>query len=86
MKLNIFVEESFTTTITRGQIEINTEDYPELEGLDEGQINDYINKQAWDMKPSEKDVYSSLGEELCEQDTEYDNISGEDITFNVSEI
>jgi hypothetical protein len=38
------------------------------------------------MKPSEKDVYSSLGEELCDQDTEYDNISGEDITFNVSEI
>ena len=86
MKLKIFVEESFTTTITRGQIEINTEDYPELEGLDEGQINDYINKQAWDMKPSEKDVYSSLGEELSDQSIYDEHIGGEETTFYVESI
>jgi hypothetical protein len=30
MKLKIFVEETFTTTVTREHIEIDTDNYPEL--------------------------------------------------------
>ena len=64
MKIKIYAQETFTTTVTRSSIVINTEDYPELEGMNENEISDYIDNNVWDMKPTSDGVYSSLGEEL----------------------
>jgi hypothetical protein len=86
MKLKIFAEETFTTTVTREHIEIDTDNYPELEGMDEDQISDYIDNNAWEMKPSEGDLYSSLGEELSDQSIYDEHISGDVIDFFVESI
>jgi len=44
MKLKIYAEETFTTTATRERIEIDTDNYPELEGMTEDEISDYIDE------------------------------------------
>jgi hypothetical protein len=84
MKLNINAEETYTTTVTRESLEIDTDNYPELEGMTEDQVSDYIDNNVWDMKPTNDELYSSLGEELMDKDIDYDNISGESTEFYVS--
>ncbi len=39
MKLKLYAEETFTTTLTRERVIIDTDNYPELEGMDEDQIH-----------------------------------------------
>lgn len=84
MKIKLHAEETYTTTIYREKMEIDTDDYPELAGMDEDQISDYIDNNIWDMKPVNSDLYESLGEELLDKDTESDHIGGEETTFYIS--
>ena len=86
MKLKLYVEETFTTTATREHIEIDTDKYPELEGMTEDQISDYIDGNVWDMKPTEDGIYSSLGEELSDQAIYDEHISGEETEIYVESI
>lgn len=84
MKIKLHAEETYTTTIYREKMEIDTDDYPELAGMDEDQISDYIDNNIWDMKPVNSDLYESLGEELLDKDTEGDHIGGEETSFYIS--
>lgn len=84
MKIKLHAEETYTTTIYREKMEIDTDNYPELAGMDEDQISDYIDNNIWDMKPVNSDLYESLGEELLDKDTENDHIGGEETTFYIS--
>jgi hypothetical protein len=86
MKLKLYAEETFITTLTREEVIIDTDNYPELEGMDEDQISDYIDGHAWDMKPTEDEIYSSLGEELSDQSPADEYIGGEESSFYVSQI
>ena len=86
MKLKLYVEETFTTTATRERIEIDTDNYPELEGMTEDEISDYIDENVWDMKPTEDGIYSSLGEELSDQSIYDEHIGGEETEFYVESI
>ncbi len=86
MKLKLYAEETFTTTLTRETIIIDTDDYPELEGMDEDQISDYIDENAWSMKPTEDGIYSSLGEELSDQSPYDEHIGGEESNIYLESI
>jgi hypothetical protein len=86
MKLKLYVEETFTTIATRERIEIDTDNYPELEGMTEDEISGYIDEHVWDMKPTEDGIYSSLGEELSDQSIYDEHIGGEETTFYVDNI
>ncbi len=86
MKLKLYAEETFITTLTREEVIIDTDNYPELEGMDEDQISDYIDGHAWDMKPTEDGIYSSLGEELSDQSPADEYIGGEESSFYVESI
>jgi hypothetical protein len=86
MKLKLYAEETFTTTLTRERVIIDTDNYPELEGMDEDQISDYIDEHVWDMKPTEDGIYSSLGEELSDQSSYDEHIGGDETTFYVESI
>jgi len=86
MKLKLYVEDIFTTTVTRESIEIDTDNYPELEGMDEDQISDYVDEHIWDMKPTDDEIYSSLGEELSDQSVYDEHIGGEETTFYVESV
>ena len=81
MKFNIYSTETFTTDVYRMPIEIDSKDYPELDGLTEDEIKDWVYENAWEMKSSNEEIYSSLAEELSDQDINYDNISGETNEF-----
>ena len=85
MKIKINAEESYTTTITRESIEIDTDNYPELEGMTSDEVSEYIDNNAWDMKPTDE-LYSSLGEECVDQSLKYDSIGGEETIFYVEEV
>ena len=86
MKLKIYAEESYTTTVRRSSLEIESNDYPELLGMSEDEISDYIDNHSYDMKSTNEEVYSSLGEELSDQDVEYDDVSGDVTEFYVEQI
>jgi hypothetical protein len=86
MKLKLYAEETFTTTLTRERVMIDTDNYPELKGMDEDQISDYIDEHVWDMKPTEDGIYSSLGEELSDQSSYDEDIREGDTTFYVESV
>ena len=62
--ISIFIQECYETCVTRESMEINVNDYSELSGMDMTQIKEYILENAWNMKPSDSNIYKSLGEEL----------------------
>lgn len=86
MKIKIHSEETYTTTLYRESMEIDTDNYPELEGMTEDEISDYIDNNIWDMKPVNSDLYETLGEELMDKDVENDHIGGEQPTFYVEQV
>ena len=86
MKLKIYVEETYTTTIIREAFEIDTEKYPDLEGLNEDEISDYIDNNVWDMVAIDRDIYSSLAEQLSQATPENEDISDEEYSFYIQVI
>ena len=68
--------EYYETSIFREALEINVEDYPELAGMSEGEISEYIEQNSWEMKATD-DLYSSLAEQLIERDVVRDKITNE---------
>ena len=86
MKIKIYVEESFTTTVIREEVIIDTDNYPELEGMDEDQISNYIDNNIWDMKPINGDIYTSLGMECSDQSPIDEHIQEGDTDFYVESV
>ena len=77
MKINVYATESYTTWLVREPVEIDTDNYPEMEGMSEDEAKDYIRENFWDMEPTD-DSYESLGEELNEMDVRRDKIYNEE--------
>jgi hypothetical protein len=79
----VFATEYYETSITREPIELNIEDYPELEGMTPEEAIDYVESNAWDMKPTNEEYgYDSLAEELNSQDIRRDKITNESQDIN----
>ena len=75
--ISVRITESYSTWVVRESIELNIEDYPELMGMDEDEIRDYIKCNSGDMKSN--DEYSdSLYDELIQKDVVRDKIADED--------
>lgn len=77
MKINVYGTESYVTWLVREPIEIDTDNYPELEGKTEEEVKEYIRENYWEMKPTD-DVYDDLGEELQQMDLRRDKIYNEE--------
>jgi hypothetical protein len=78
----VFATEYYETSIVREPIELNIEDYPELAGMTAEEIIDYVESNAYDMKPTNEDYYDSLEEELNSQDIRRDKITNESQEIN----
>jgi hypothetical protein len=76
--IEVRMTESYSTWVVRESMEINVEDYPELEGMTEEEMTDYIMSNASDMKSSNEEWYDSLYEELLQMDVVRDKITGEE--------
>ena len=78
--ISVGLTESYSTWVVRESIEVNIEDYPELAGMNEEEIQDYIRCNSGDMKSN--DEYSdSLYDELIQRDVVRDKIKDEDSEF-----
>ena len=72
MKIKIQILEGFYTTVWKRPIDINTEDYPQLEGMTKEQAIEYISKNPHNLQLHQEglDMEWSLFDELMDQDTE----------------
>lgn len=46
MKIKIQISEGFHTWVLKNSIEIETEDYSELKGMDKKELEEYLNKNS----------------------------------------
>lgn len=82
--MKVRIKEEYTTYLVREAIEIDADLYPELEGMDEMEIRDYISENGWDMPaPEGYEEYSSLSEALEAQDIVREKIYGEESVVSV---
>ena len=79
MKINVYATESYTTWLVREPVEIDTDNYPELEGKTEEEVKEYIRENYWEMKPTTEEWYGDLSEELNQMDVRRDKIYNEDM-------
>lgn len=84
-QIKIYQTESYTTYIVREPITIDLGDYPELEGMTNEEIVDYLEGNSSDMKPQNSDSYDSLSDELIDRDLIRDKISGEEYSYRVED-
>jgi hypothetical protein len=79
--VEVSVFQSYTAYIRKKPLMINVNDYSELEGMNEDEIQGYILENGDKMKPINNDVYENLMDELMNQDTDWDKYDNED--FNI---
>ena len=72
MKVNIRMTESYSTYVVRDSFTIDTDDYPELEGMSETEMLQYIHENSDEME--HKEWNQSLREAAGEMDIIRDKI------------
>ena len=83
-RIKIYQTESYTTYIVRDAVTIDLDDYPELEGMSNDEIVDYLDGNSCDMKPQDED-YDCLSDELIEKYIIKEKISGENYSYKVED-
>lgn len=78
MKINIHSTEQYTVYIVRNSVEIDTDDYKELEGMSEDEIKDYIRSNYHNMESTKPEYYSDLSEQLLQSNILREKICGEE--------
>jgi hypothetical protein len=84
-KVKIHQTESYTTYIVREPIIIDLDEYPELEGMTNEEIVDYMEGNSSEMKPQNEQYYDSLSDELVEKDIIRDKINNEEYSYRVED-
>jgi hypothetical protein len=81
--ISVYATEGYSSYIVREAIEINVEDYPELDGMTREDAIEYVESNAWEIKPTNEEYgYSSLGEEVSSMDILRDKINNESTEIN----
>jgi hypothetical protein len=77
--ITVRMTESYSTWIVRESVELNVEDYPELKGMSQEEMEEYISENWDSMKPTdENSFYDSLLEQCRDADLLRDKITNED--------
>jgi len=84
-KIKIHQTESFTTYIVREAVTIDLDDYPELEGMTNEEIADYLDGNSCDMKPTSEEYHDCLSDEVVEKDILKEKITGEQFSYLVED-
>jgi hypothetical protein len=78
----VFATEYYETSIVREPLQINLEDYPELEGMTPDEAIDYVECNAWEMVATDPEMYDSLADQLNDMDIRRDKITNESQEIN----
>ena len=70
--------EYYNTMLVKEPVEINVEDYPELNGMTEEEMQEYISENWGDMKSTNEELYESLYEECTDTEIIREKITGEE--------
>jgi hypothetical protein len=82
--VRVNITESYTTYVYREHLEINVEDYPELEGKSDEEIAEYIQNNASDMKaPEDYDYADNLYDACMEMDIANEKVNNEEYEIDV---
>ena len=74
----VYSREYYETTIYREPVELNLDNYPELEGLTREEAIEYVESNAWEMKPTNDDSgYDCLADQINDMDISRDRIKNE---------
>jgi len=76
--ISVRMVEYYNTMVVREPVEIKVEDYPELNGMSEEEIQEYISENWSDMKPTNGEWFESLYEECSQSDVIREKITGEE--------
>jgi 1,2-phenylacetyl-CoA epoxidase PaaB subunit len=76
--IEVRMTESYSTWVVHESVEITVADYPELEGMTEEEMTDYIMSNSYDMKATNSEWYDSLHDELVGMDVVRDKITNEE--------
>ena len=76
--ISVKMVEYYNTMVVREPIQINVEDYPELNGMSEEEMKDYIRDNWSDMKSTNTQWYDSLYDECNQSDVIREKITGEE--------
>jgi hypothetical protein len=76
--ISVKMVEYYNTMLVREPVTINVEDYPELNGMSEEEMQEYIKENWSDMKPTNDEWYDSLYEECSQSDVVREKITGEE--------
>ena len=76
--ISVRMVEYYNTMVVREPVEIKVEDYPELKGMSEEEIQEYISENWSDMKPTNEEWFESLYEECSQSDVIREKITGEE--------
>ena len=83
-RVKIYQTESYVTYIVREPITIDLDDYPELVGMSNSEILDYLEDNVGDMMAQDDD-YNCLSDELMEKDILKDKTTGEEYSYVVED-
>lgn len=83
--IKVFYTEGYNTWIVKEPVEINTDDYSELQGLSKEEIEAYLTKNAESMKSSEGDDANtySLYDECFDQEEIRNKEYNNEISFQI---
>ena len=70
--------EYYNTMLVREPVTINVEDYPELNGMSEDEMKEYISSNWGEMKSTNEQWYETLYEECSQSDVVREKITGEE--------
>lgn len=76
--ISVKMVEYYNTMVVREPIEINVEDYPELNGMSEEEMKDYIKENWSDMKSTNEEWYESIYDECSQSDVMREKITDEE--------
>ena len=84
--LQVRLCEEQTLWVVRDSIDINVSEYPELEGMTEEEMTEYVKENAQDMAaPSDCDWADSLYDALSQQDVVREKDTNNDTFIYVNE-
>ncbi len=81
MRINIRMTESYTTYVIRDSFVIDTDDYPELQGMSEVDMMKYVHENSETME--HKEWEQSLWDAASEMDVLRDKITDDTRDFHV---
>lgn len=76
--ISVRMVEYYNTMVVHEPVEIIIDNYPELKGMSEEEMQEYIKNNWSDMNPTNEQWYDSLYEECSQSDVIREKITGED--------